>query len=84
MNAFAVSQQRKGRAAIWLWLLVACGLAFVVVANAHLVYVAVTSQPECVSHLRRDETGHTTGPYRAAQSSCSPPATSVSAEGHEQ
>ena len=39
-------------------------------ANAHLVYVAVTSQPDCVDHLRPGE--HATGRFSAAKSACSP------------
>jgi hypothetical protein len=42
--------------------LVFCG------ANAHLVYVAMSSQPECVAHLK--EPLHDSGTYRAAQSDC--------------
>ncbi len=51
------------------------GLAFgalliVLLANAHLVYVAVRSQPSCVDHLK--ERADTTSPtaFRAARSSC--------------
>jgi hypothetical protein len=36
-------------------------------ANAHLVYVALVSQPDCVPHLK--DAG-ATGMYRAARSSC--------------
>jgi hypothetical protein len=36
-------------------------------ANAHLVYVAFSSQPDCVAHLK-GEGGH--GTYRAAKSAC--------------
>ena len=50
-----------------VWLLVPAGLLLVAAANAHLVYVAVTSQPECVPHLK--EAG-TAGSYRAAKSAC--------------
>jgi hypothetical protein len=49
------------------WILVPAGLLLVAAANAHLVYVAVTSQPECVPHLK--EAG-TSGSYRAAKSAC--------------
>ena len=49
------------------WLLVPAGLLLVAAANAHLVYVAVTSQPDCVPHLK--EAG-TDGSYRAAKSAC--------------
>ena len=36
-------------------------------ANAHLVYVAFSSQPDCVTHLK-GEGEH--GTYRAAKSAC--------------
>lgn len=39
-----------------------------VLANAHLVYVAVTSQPDCVSHLKTS--GVASGSFRAARPSC--------------
>ncbi|TXL82253.1 hypothetical protein FHP25_00710 [Vineibacter terrae] len=55
-----------------LWLLVGAGLLLVVLANAHLVYVAVTSQPDCVTHLRAGERAADPGQFRAAKSSCSP------------
>jgi hypothetical protein len=47
-------------------------------ANAHLVYVAVTSQPDCVDHLREGDAakGQGQGSFRAAKSSCSPGARS--------
>ena len=82
MSTFAVDRDRSGRASIWLWLLVAFGLIVVVAANAHLAYVATTSQPDCVSHFRRDETGPTAGPYRAAQSACSPSVIHIPTEGN--
>ncbi|MGQ7794581.1 hypothetical protein ACUN0C_19425 [Faunimonas sp. B44] len=37
-------------------------------ANAHLVYVAVKSQPDCVSHLK--QAGERPGQFRAARSAC--------------
>lgn len=50
-----------------VWTAVFLGIALLVAANAHLVYVSVTSQPECVSHLKP---GHTEDGFRAARSSC--------------
>jgi hypothetical protein len=78
MNEFAVDARRKGRTAVWLWLSVASGMLALFAANAHLLYVAASSQPACVSHLR--DTGDAPGQFRAAKSSCSP-AASASAEG---
>lgn len=43
-------------------------------ANAHLVYVAVTSQPDCVDHVRVGDVER--GSFRAAKSACSPGARS--------
>ncbi len=37
------------------------------VANTHLVYVAFTSQPDCVTHLKGEGAE---GTYRAAKSAC--------------
>lgn len=57
-------QTRRGR---WLpWLLVPAGLLLFAGANAHLVYVAFQSQPECVEHLKSADGGG----YRAAKSAC--------------
>ncbi len=47
---------------------VATGVLLLVVANAHLVYVAMTSQPDCVAHLRAVD--ETSGSFRAAKSAC--------------
>ncbi|CAN7332780.1 hypothetical protein [Devosia sp. LjRoot3] len=47
------------------------GLAIVAVlllANAHLVYVAFTSQPACVAHLKAPD--GTPDHFRAAKSGC--------------
>lgn len=37
-------------------------------ANAHLVYVAITTQPECVDHIK--ERGDVDGLFRAAAPVC--------------
>ena len=62
----APSESRRRWKSAWM-LLVPAGLLLVAGANAHLVYVAVTSQPDCVPHLK--EAG-TDGSYRAAKSAC--------------
>lgn len=54
-----------------LWLAIGLGLLIVAGANAHLVFVAVTSQPDCVAHVRPGEGAHA-GQYGAAESSCQP------------
>jgi hypothetical protein len=51
-----------------VWLLVGAGVLVFCGANAHLVYVAMSSQPECVAHLKEPQ--HGSGAYRAAQSDC--------------
>lgn len=63
-----------GRRAVAL--VVAGGLLALVGANAHLVYVAVTSQPDCVEHTKRGNDGVSNGAFSAAKSSCSPGARS--------
>jgi len=55
-----------------IWLAVGAGLLLVIGANAHLVYVALTSQPECVAHLGPGEGDAHSGSFSAAQSACSP------------
>ncbi|MCQ0990509.1 hypothetical protein [Jiella marina] len=49
-------------------LLVLAGVLIVAGANAHLFYVALTSQPGCVAHLK--EPGSRAGQFRAAKSAC--------------
>ena len=48
---------------------VAIALAVAVLANVHLVYVALRSQPECIAHLKPG-TSDANGTYSAARSSC--------------
>jgi methionine-rich copper-binding protein CopC len=55
-----------------LWLAVCAGLLLVIGANAHLVYMAVMSQPECVAHARVGETAPDDARFGAARSSCNP------------
>lgn len=50
------------------WGLAAAVLLVVAAANAHLVYVAVESQPDCVAHLK--EAGSRAGEFRAAKPAC--------------
>lgn len=49
---------------------VAAGLLLLAGANAHLLYVAHTSQPDCVAHVKPGETSGG-GRFSAAKSSCS-------------
>lgn len=57
---------RRGRL---VGVVIAVGLvALVAVGNAHLVYVALASQPPCVPHLKAPDEGG--AGLRAAKSSC--------------
>ena len=57
------------RGKVMVGLLVAAGTAVFLAANGHLIYVAVTSQPECVAHLKPGEAGPA-GSFSAARSAC--------------
>lgn len=60
----------KGATARWtIGLLVGGGLLLVAGANAHLVYVAMTSQPDCVPHLRHGGDARP-GQFSVAKSAC--------------
>lgn len=59
------TSNRKWPRPVWL---LAAAIAAVMAANAHLVFVAVTSDPGCVAHLK--EKGDRPGQYRAAKSAC--------------
>lgn len=65
MSATTTTSRQRLKLVVWL----AAGLAFMGVAgaNAHLVYVAFQSQPDCVAHLK---TAGGDGGYRAAKSAC--------------
>lgn len=60
--------KRKGA----IWLLVGLTMLLLVVANGHLVYVAMTSQPDCVAHIRQGEGNGADERFSAARSSCTP------------
>jgi hypothetical protein len=64
----AGSVTTRARWTLVAWLLAAAVLLVVAGANAHLVYVAVESQPECVAHLKK--AGSEPGAFRAATSAC--------------
>lgn len=55
-------------------LLIGFGAVLFVAANAHLLYVAMTSQPDCVEHVRGGQTNDRSTGFSAAKSSCSPKA----------
>lgn len=58
--------KKVSRSSIVIW--VGVGLLFIAAANIHLVFVAFTSQPSCVPHLKSNTT-ESSG-YRAAKSVC--------------
>jgi hypothetical protein len=68
MNAGAggEAQRRNGRRAFWL-LLAAALATLLILANVHLVYVAVGSQPDCVPHTKA---AGENGAFRAARPAC--------------
>ncbi len=49
-----------------IWILISGALLVFAAANIHLLYVALTSQPACVPHVK--ETGE--DGYKAAKSAC--------------
>lgn len=52
----------------WVYLVLAAATVLVVGANAHLLYAAIDSQPDCVTHLK---VGHgQPGAFRAADPAC--------------
>lgn len=70
MTAPLTLEDGKGRRRLTRRLLMLTALVLVGVllaANAHLVYVAFVSQPDCVAHLK-GEGEH--GTFRAAKSAC--------------
>ena len=60
--------RRSDRRRLLMVLLAATGVLVFAAANAHLVYVALVSQPDCVRHLK--EKGTRPGEFRAAQPAC--------------
>jgi len=62
----ASPKRRRVPTVLWLLIPVAAAVLFVG-ANAHMLYVAMKSQPECVAHLK--ETG-SDGQFMAAKPAC--------------
>jgi hypothetical protein len=50
--------------------MIAAGLALFAGANAHLVYVAFKSQPDCVPHAKASGEASSTAGLSAANSAC--------------
>jgi hypothetical protein len=51
-------------------LIAAGGLLLLVLANTHLVYIAVTSQPDCIPHRKAGEGASDKGLFSAAKPAC--------------
>ena len=69
-GAGAATRHVRTKAVVWL--AIGAGLLLLLIANSHLVYVAVVSQPECVAHVRQGEGSAADGKFSAARSSCTP------------
>jgi hypothetical protein len=67
MSAATAMPARRRRT--FVWFAIAAGLLLLAGANAHLVYVAARSQPDCVPHVRADG-GRAAYQFAAAKSSC--------------
>lgn len=61
---------RLPRSRTFFLALAAVALSVVLLANAHLVYVAMRSQPECVPHARAGDGKPGAGTFGAAKPSC--------------
>lgn len=56
-------------------LVIGFGVLLFIAANAHLLYVAMMSQPDCVDHVRGGQGNDRNTGLSAAKSSCSPTTT---------
>jgi hypothetical protein len=68
MSETTITMTKRSRRVIGV--LIGTSLLLVAAANWHLVHVAVTSQPDCVAHLRAGS--GQSGQFSAAKSSCTP------------
>ncbi len=68
-NARSPDRRRsRARRTIYAAVIVSALTLLVVFANAHLVYVAITSQPDCVAHVKSGQSSP--GQFNAAGSAC--------------
>ncbi len=60
------------KARLKIWVLIGLGLGLLIGANAHLVYVAFASRPDCVAHVKSPvQVQDAAAPvYRAARPAC--------------
>lgn len=61
--------RRSSRVRLAVGVAIAAGAAALILANAHLVYVAIASSPDCVAHVK-DRGDPSLGVFRAARPSC--------------
>lgn len=71
MNGAGAAASRIRTKAV-VWAAIGAGLLLLLIANSHLVYVAIVSQPDCVAHVRQGEGVPEPGKFSAARSSCTP------------
>lgn len=62
------SRERHWKPRVLIAVLVGVGVLLFAGANVHLIHVAVSSQPDCVPHLKA--AGAAPGTFRAAKSAC--------------
>ena len=67
-NARATNPGRKHNWRLIVGFIAGAVVLLLIVANAHLVYVAVASQPDCVAHSRVP--GQDGANFRAARPAC--------------
>ena len=68
MNTMGWPGRKRSRIPLVIWLLIPAAVLLFAGANTHLLYVAFSSQPECVDHLKVPKPG--SGRFRAANSDC--------------
>ncbi|WP_373090117.1 hypothetical protein [Sneathiella sp.] len=61
-------KKERNKQVVLVWVLVSVGIVAFLSANAHLVYVAVTSEPDCV--YVKSETHGVEKTYKPAKPSC--------------
>lgn len=64
----AHTQARRPQARTVLFILVGGGIALFMAANIHFAYMAFSTQPDCVQHLKTP--GANPGEFRAAKPAC--------------
>jgi hypothetical protein len=70
LEAGAGGRGRRPSAALLASLIAAAAVLLLALANTHLVYVAFTTQPECVAHLKTSEAASDKGAFSAAKPAC--------------